>query len=189
MSFPLPLRNPPRFGQHHHVRAEVAYVFIATIAIYIGFLPLPRCACEKFSIDCFRPTSPITSPWKLLVQAEEEQLQSTVPSHPQHLLGRCSAPRAPYLPCRCSSLWELRPLCSRSPAAFPGREPHSWGPAGRSHSSCRSCLPLGKGGVKGRKYRGRGKKKKSEQVSFFLCLAWGSCSFPWLLFFFQLLQF
>lgn len=87
MSYPLPLRNPPRLGQRQHFRAEVAYVFTAAIAICIGFLPPPHWGCEKFSTDCFRPKSPIISPWKPLAQAEEQQPQSAAAFPPLTLAG------------------------------------------------------------------------------------------------------
>lgn len=103
--------------------------------------------------------------------------RASPPSHPWHLLGHRSAPQALlYLPGRCSSLQELR-----SPSQDMNHA------EGTRHGSCCHCLPLGKGGVNGRKYRG--KRIKTEQMRFLSCLAWGSCSFPWLLFLFQLLQF
>lgn len=157
MSYSLPLRNPPRFGHHKHFRAEVAYVFTATTAMCIGLLPV--WGCEEFSVDCIRPISIIISPWKLLAQAEEQQPQSIATFPPLTLAGAplCTPSAAP-------PTWQvLQPPGAQSPSRDMNHA------EGTRHGSCCRCLPLGKGGVNGRKYRG--KRIKTEQVRVLSCLA------------------
>lgn len=75
---------------------------------------LPCWRGEKFSIDCFSLTPPSTSPWKLLVQTEEQQCQSTATFPPSPLAGGL-----PHTPSTLPSLQVLQAQGAQASAAAP----------------------------------------------------------------------
>lgn len=166
--YSLPLRSPPTFGQHQHFGTEVAHVFTATIGICIGFLPLPCWGCEKFSIDCFRPTSPTVSPWKLLARAEKQQPQSTATFPASTLAGvplRTASTLPTFAGAPASGSSGLRAAAAPLPSWDAN---HAAGdlPAGATAAAFLKGREELREGAKKKK-----KERKSEQMSFLLCLA------------------